>query len=223
MARQVFSNDVGNQGDGRLGADRDGRSPSGRAATPSGPSPKTVSGIAGIPNAVRRTISDFVTAPRDGTPFHILNTMRFNPLMERWETLMHSGDDLESRVWRPAPFHCEPSVWLRRVPLPYEIPDGQWFSITYVCKPKRSFWRRALGRLADALARMAEWTAGSSHVADVARLPLTMEWSHSRWRPVPASGIVAAEGGRDPKGLDERSEQSPVGEAETPTPPPVHP
>jgi hypothetical protein len=127
MARQVFSNDVGNQGDGRLGADRDGRSPSGRAATPSGPS------------------------------------------------------------------------------------------------PKRSFWRRALGRLADALARMAEWTAGSSHVADVARLPLTMEWSHSRWRPVPASGIVAAEGGRDPKGLDERSEQSPVGEAETPTPPPVHP
>ena len=153
----------------------DGRSPlrgSGHSAEPEPVCAVSAADAASTPNAVvRRTISPFATAPRDGTPFHILNTIRFNPLMERFEALSFYVDDPERKVWREHSFTEEPSVWLRRVPLPYEIPDGPWFptaTASYTCRPRRSF----ISRIIDRLFRRGP-------------VPITLQWRYAtaEWKP----------------------------------------
>ena len=160
---------------------------------------------------VRRTVSPFATAPRDGTPFHILNTIRFNSLMERWEVLAHHNSEPERRVWRPLDLGCcEPSVWLRRVPLPYEIPDGAWFDVRTV---------RYLARRKTRLERARDWLA--SLLGRIARrlLPVAPEaaiiarWTASKWEVLPASADTHPEGG---DALAAPFMSGAVGAAETP-------
>jgi hypothetical protein len=120
---------------GRSGAD----APSGHSAEPEPIS--VVSAVpASVPNAVRRTISPWATVPRDGTQFHILNTLRFNPFQDEFQGLGYGEDD--ELKWFTARFHKEPTMWLRRVPLPYEPPASFAFTLTYECC--RKTWRERL-------------------------------------------------------------------------------
>jgi hypothetical protein len=76
-----------------------------------------------------------------------------------------------------------------------------------------------------ALAEAADHSAEACEAAEIERV-LSKPLSHFAARNkvkndagfdlTPASGIVAATAGETRQGLDERSEQSPVGEAETP-------
>jgi hypothetical protein len=96
---------------------------------------------ASIPNAVRRTLKSFAEAPRDGTPFHILNTVRFNPFAKQFEGLCYGDDDVLK--WQTIRFpNNQPTWWLRQVPLPYEIPTSFAFTWTYECR--RMTWRERL-------------------------------------------------------------------------------
>lgn len=105
---------------------------------------------------IRRTVSEWGSAPTDGTPFHILNTMRFNPLAKRFEIL--ALDDDNRHVWRGVSFERNaPTKWLRLVPLPYEVPTSFAFTMTYEVQPKR--WR---DRIVDRVFR--RWHASAFHM-----------------------------------------------------------
>jgi hypothetical protein len=100
---------------------------------------------------VRRTISAWGSEPRDGTPFHILNTLRFNPIAEQFEALCNGEDGPK---WARVGFAGghEPTVWLRLVPLPYDIPKGFAYTVEY--EVRRKTWRerlfdRIFGKLSD--------------------------------------------------------------------------
>jgi len=105
-----------------------------RATRPSDQAPAGLGDPASVPSAIglRRTISAWETAPRDGTPFHILNTLRFNPLAKRFEALCHTE---EGRKWRFVEFGGEgPTMWLRLLPLPYDLPTSFAFTLTYTAR-----------------------------------------------------------------------------------------
>jgi hypothetical protein len=104
-----------------------------------------------VSKRLRRTISAWETAPRDGTPFHILSIVRYNPLAGQFEALSR---ETEAREWRRFSFAegCEPSMWLRLVPLPYEIPTSLAFTWTYEVR-RKSWWDRLTDRL---LGRLSE-------------------------------------------------------------------
>lgn len=163
--------------------------------------PASQSGIPRAGERTRRTISPFATAPRNGTPFHILNTLRFNPLMERFEALSHHADDPGRKVWRPITFCHEPSVWLRRAPLPYQIPDDQWFPVAhtaYMIRQRRSLIQRVIGALFRRKPKVVEprwqWRA------------VMADWS-------PASGIAAGTDETPQAAQPEGQEPDPQGDA----------
>jgi hypothetical protein len=114
---------------------------------------------------VRRTLSKWDDAPLDGTPFHILNTLRFNPFASRWEGLCHTDEG--GHAWREVSLLAAhpPTWWMRLVPLPYELPQGFAFTLTY--EARRKTWRdRLVERLFGSLSRtvcmasmMHRWTA----------------------------------------------------------------
>lgn len=99
---------------------------------------------------IRRTASPWDTVPKDGTPFHALNIFRFNPLAKQWEVL--ARDDEGERRWFRASFgECEPTVWMRLLPLPYEVPNS--FAFTVTCRVRRkSLFERLTQRWFAALA-----------------------------------------------------------------------
>lgn len=187
----------GGHDDGRSGAD----APSGSQASPGAAeaSPPSVS----IPNAarVRRTICPFDTAPRDGTAFHILNTVRFNPLMERFEAVCH--EDGGRKNWQPIKFAGPgPSVWLRLVPLPYELPSDQWFPIaftaTYLVR-RKSFLARIVDRLL--------WRRPKPRKLKWEYKPTNADW-------LPASGIEARSDETPTAAQPEGREPGPKGDAQ---------
>lgn len=91
----------------------------------------------------------FERAPRDGTPFHTLSIIRFNPCAKRFEILMRA--DADKRQWGPVAFpYGEPSCFIAEVPLPYEIPNRNWFAFTVTYTIRR---KTRCGRYRGAVAR----------------------------------------------------------------------
>lgn len=83
----------------------------------------------------RRTFRDFDAAPRDGTPFSIAIPVRFNPNIHMLEAVFQRPDG--KKEWAPVGY--SPRLWCNLLPVPYELPDTNWFAtgitLTYLARP----------------------------------------------------------------------------------------
>jgi hypothetical protein len=113
----------------------------------------------------KRTFKRFETAPRDGTPFHVATTVRFNPLAKRFESLYRNLGTGEVE-WVPDYGVFRATRWCDLLPLPYELP--KWFAVEFVATaakatPTRSakttkigLVRRMVARCRKAFAQMVQ-------------------------------------------------------------------
>lgn len=107
------------------------------------------------PARVQRWFRQFDTAPRDGTPFAVVNIIRRNPFGDHWEAL-YLNPETGERTWQPFdwPENNEPRWWCVPPPLRFELPNQGWFAMQYevvietvveswIARCTKRFWRAA--------------------------------------------------------------------------------